>query len=277
MELPEIWLGIIIPIIIGPIFIYLKTIRDEYSERNYTKQRERYLEECDQLFTELKNFYWPVYIHLLCIKQYSYSIPLQNKFRYESQTSLIYSSDSNDYIDNTSESNKSNKSNKHNIIQTSSLDTPYINEAVLESGISQLTPSEINDYQVSIDIIPKNNENTNITKTSSNKTKKQKTIILDKKTLNHLEETLNQKYKEVIKIIEQHISLVCIHENLSMELIDFIKYSKLREIIHEGSPNRQYNIEYFGMENNIEKLITETKQVLDKLTNNYNNLLKNPV
>jgi hypothetical protein len=275
MELNEIWLGIIIPIIIGPIFIYLKTIRDEYSERNYIKLRERYLEEREQLFTELKNFYWPVYIHLLCIKQYSYSIPLQNKFRYESQTSLVYSSDSNDYVEDKEEQ-ESHSDERVEECQATSLENS-------EDVASIPIINETNDYQVSIDILskeihdkilkphPLNKAN------KPNKTKKQKTIILDKDTLNHLESTLNEKYKEVIQIIEEHISLVCIHENLSMELIDFIKYSKLREIIHEGSPKRQYNIEYFGMENNIEKVIIEIKQVLDKLNNNYNNLLRNPI
>jgi len=37
MELSEIWIGIIIPLVIGPVFIYLKTLRDEISERNYAK------------------------------------------------------------------------------------------------------------------------------------------------------------------------------------------------------------------------------------------------
>ena len=34
MELSEIWIGIIIPIIIGPIFVYLKSLRDEYYDKN---------------------------------------------------------------------------------------------------------------------------------------------------------------------------------------------------------------------------------------------------
>ena len=42
MEISEIWIGIIIPIIIGPIFVYLKSLRDEVVERRFRREREKY-------------------------------------------------------------------------------------------------------------------------------------------------------------------------------------------------------------------------------------------
>ena len=71
METGEIWIGIIIPLIIGPISAYLMTLRNDYIERKFRRNRERYEEERDTIFNSLKNFYWPVYLNLLCIQQYS--------------------------------------------------------------------------------------------------------------------------------------------------------------------------------------------------------------
>ena len=52
---------------------------------------------------------------------------------------------------------------------------------------------------------------------------------------------------------------------------------KLREIIHEGSPEREYNIEYFGVENNLKNLILIIKNILDDLNKKYTQLINNPI
>ena len=87
MELSEIWIGIIIPIIIGPIFIYLKTLRDEIAERKYNRKKEIYKNKLFQINELLENFYWPLYISLISIQQYSYHLPIKNRFRYDSNSS----------------------------------------------------------------------------------------------------------------------------------------------------------------------------------------------
>ena len=51
---------------VRPLFIYLKTVRDEISERDYRRKKNKYDEEKKSLYNELKQFYWPVYINLLC-------------------------------------------------------------------------------------------------------------------------------------------------------------------------------------------------------------------
>ena len=111
----------------------------------------------------------------------------------------------------------------------------------------------------------------------SSLTRLKKTIILDKNTLKMLEDNLNKKYGETIAIIEENMALVCIHQNLNTEIIHFIKYAKVREIIHEGSPDREYNIEYFGVDNNIDKFLIEIRNILTDLNLEYTQLLNNPV
>ena len=56
-----------------------------------------------------------------------------------------------------------------------------------------------------------------------------------------------------------------------------MKYAKVREIIHEGSPEREYNIEYFGVENNLDVFISTIKSILDELNEKYAKLINNPV
>ena len=56
-----------------------------------------------------------------------------------------------------------------------------------------------------------------------------------------------------------------------------MKYAKVREIIQEGSPEREYNIEYFGVENNLRKLIVVIKDILDKQNEKYKQLINNPI
>ena len=60
-------------------------------------------------------------------------------------------------------------------------------------------------------------------------------------------------------------------------MIKFIKYTKIRKIIKEGSPEQEYNIEYFGINNNLESLIDTTHIYLEKTNEQYKNLINNPV
>lgn len=298
METSEIWIGIIVPIFIGPICAYLMTLRNDYVERKYKRKREKYEEERDSIYNALKNFYWPVYLNLVYIEQYSYQLPIKNKFRYESISSMEKTDLSDDYFDEAVDKavdketeNPPPKITEVDLDKYNMLENPkeepreHINTEIISDSSSD-------NFEISIDIpkdIPINSKRENIVmkihdskKTSRRNSKrqslnKQKTIILDKKTLNVFEENLNQKYSELVSIIEENMVLVCIHQNLNMEIIKFMKYAKVREIIQEGSPDREYNIEYFGVENNLRNLILIIKEILDDLNEKYTQLVNNPI
>ena len=301
MELSEIWISIIIPIVIGPVFVYLKSLRDEIADKRYKSKREKYIEERDYLFTILDKFYWPVYINLLYIEQYSYKLPIKNKFRYESSSdasnysehydqhhytekddTLYYSlsldpSDTQEdtttnHVDNRIPTNSMNTSNSINItINEFDVDTEYNN--MNRSPITIVSDSSSDNYEISIPV----SSNKDILKRKVFSKIINKKIILDKSTLTLFESILKTKYTEIVSIIETNISKVCIHENLNIEIIKFIKYAKIRDIIHEGSPIQEYNIEYFGVENNVNLLINLFKQELDIKNKLYSELISNPV
>jgi hypothetical protein len=292
METGEIWIGIIIPLIIGPISAYLMTLRNDYIERKYRRNRERYEEERDTIFNSLKNFYWPVYLNLLCIQQYSYSLPIKNKFRYESNSSINLSSESNDFYINDSDDENSTEKKKYSLVKQNK---PNINEIDLDNIIKDLNENNdsISSGSDNVEItIPINNfENNEIKQNIHMDIKKRKfskqftnfkrdskkTIILDKLTVKNFEANLNKKYNETINIIEQNMALICIHQKLNIHVIDFIKFVKMREIIHEGSIDRQYTLEYFGVKNNLDEFLYEIHIILSNLNDKYIELLKKPI
>tara|TARA_B110001469_G_scaffold112693_1_gene115636 strand:- start:1166 stop:2071 length:906 start_codon:yes stop_codon:yes gene_type:complete len=301
MELSEIWISIIIPIVIGPVFVYLKSLRDEIAEKRYKSKREKYVEERDYLFTVLDKFYWPLYINLLYIDQYSYNLPIKNKFRYDSSSEASNYSE-NSYNNHTigkddtlyyslsldqSDTPEYEVQNKNtDTLNTDTLNTLTnininINEFDIDTEYNKLNRSPINiesdsssdNYEISIPVT--SNKDTLKRKIFSKTVDKK--IILDKVTLNLFESILNNKYNEIVSIIETNISRVCIHENLNIEIIKFIKYAKIRDIIHEGNPEQEYNIEYFGVENNVKHIIYLFKQELDIKNKRYSDLILNPV
>ena len=50
MNTADIWIGIIIPIFIGPICAYIMTLRNDYVERQYKRRREKYSEKKAKIF-----------------------------------------------------------------------------------------------------------------------------------------------------------------------------------------------------------------------------------
>ena len=306
MELSEIWISIIIPIVIGPVFVYLKSLRDEIADKRYKSKREKYIEERDYLFTILDKFYWPVYINLLYIEQYSYKLPIKNKFRYESSSDASNYSEHYDKHHHTekddtlyyslsldpSDTQEDNNANQEdNSIPTNSIPTKIMNTSnsinitinefdvdteynnMNRSPITIVSDSSSDNYEISIPV----SSNKDILKRKVFSKIINKKIILDKSTLTLFESILKTKYTEIVSIIETNISKVCIHENLNIEIIKFIKYAKIRDIIHEGSPIQEYNIEYFGVENNVNLLINLFKQELDIKNKLYSELISNPV
>ena len=267
MELSEIWIGIIIPIIIGPIFIYLKTVRDEISTRKYKLRHEKYLYEKEYLKDILETFYWPIYINLLYIEQYSYSLPIKNRFKYDSISD--HSIDSYDSSNDDTLSLSLNKTHENTNLNTTKYglnSTPIMIESDTSSETFEISVNYIDN---SSDLNTINNRQNNIIQT--------KKIILDKNTLKLFETNLNKKYDDVINIIEDNIAKLGVHERLYKEIIIFIKYAKIRSIINEGSPSQKFNIEYFGVKNNIHMFIQKLKEKMDTHNTRYTYLVENPI
>ena len=206
MKIYDIWIGIIIPILIGPIFIYLKSLYDNYTGNKREHKLMIYTNKYDYYQSVLNEFYWPFYLKLLCIQQLNYSIPIKNEFEYISD---------NEESDNE-ESNNDNDNIKINI---------------------------------------------NV----------EKDIILDIETIKLLENNLDLLFNQALEILENNIYR---SSSIDKQFIQFIKYCKIRTIIKEGSINHKYNIGYFGVKNNTNKLLGLIKDDLFKIQYKFNKLIE---
>ena len=213
MNLSEIWTGIIIPLLVGPIFIYIKTVYDNYTKNKREHKLELYNLQCNNLKSSLNNFYWPFYIKLLCIDKLNYKIPLKNDYEYISDD---------------------------------------------EEDEEEINPPSKND-----------NDNVVINMTGEVSTD----LVLDKGTIQLMENNINDLFKEALTILENNMYMVKMSESLNENLIDFIKFCKIRSIIHENSINKKYNIKYFDVIDNTKEVIKLLKIDLDCLQNDYTKLI----
>lgn len=205
MDSQIVWLNIIVPLIIGPIFIFLKTIYDNFKKNKTSHQLMVYKEKISNLDNLLNNFYWKLYVKLLCISKLNYSLPLQNEYNYE---------------------------------------------------------SDCEDCETT------NEENITV------KNALKKEIIIDKDTIKLMENNINELFDEILQLLENNISYYGHNTEINKEIINFIIYCKFRNIIHEGSINCVYNIEYFGINNNTPKLLSLITTETFKYQHKYNLLIE---
>ena len=101
-----------------------------------------------------------------------------------------------------------------------------------------------------------------------------KTILIDVKTVEIMEIKLNELYNEVLEILEKNMYNIVYTEKINKTIILFIKYCKIRNIIHDGSISQKYNPNYFGVTNNTNKLLTMIEKMVIKYQKEYNSLIE---
>ena len=226
MDSKTIYINIILPIIIGPLFVFLKTIYDNFKKNKTQNQLIIYDKKIEKLNVLLNEFYWNFYIKLLCINKLYFTISMHNEFEYISDS------------DNDDGDCDCENDNDKTIINIKN-----------------------NDYYENVKI--------NIGKVDY------KDIIIDKKTFNLLLKELNKLFDDLLELIESNIIYFAHNINLNNEITNFIIYCKFRKIINEGSPDCNYNIQYFGVKNNISKLLNIISKEVLKYQNQYNTLVNN--
>jgi len=242
MESSEIWKTIIIPLLIGPLFLYLKSLYDNYIVSKKDHDLIKYNNKKEYLTTVLNIFYWPLYLKLLSIHQLNYNIPIKNEFEYMSDNS---EQDINTNYEYEIEYNRCNHNGCKSIIPNSSK----------KCKICEL---EQNDENITINI-----------------NSIERDILLDVDTIKLLESHINILFNEALEILEKNIYVVRLTNRLNKNIIQFIKYCKIRSIILEGSIHKKYNIEYFGVRDNTHKLLDLIEQDLLNYQKEYNSLIKN--
>jgi hypothetical protein len=79
MDTETVWIGIIIPIVIGPLAVFFKSLYDNYKNNKNETAKIKYNEKLDTLKNQLNDFYYPLYIKLICLYNYDYNIPISRE------------------------------------------------------------------------------------------------------------------------------------------------------------------------------------------------------
>ena len=301
----EIWISVIIPIFIGPLCVFFKTLYDNSKSSNQTRLKLIFDDKLDKIRRQLSEFYWPIYIRLIIIYQLDYNIPDENvDNKSESDSSSGYSECSSDEIDNNIcrgyyvyDGDYYHKcTNKIPINSVADICkccrwkscmkkvTLKIQESSRRKMSSIKRQSEfvsINLHRIISDISITND---NVDNELSN-TKLQKeldkmaflNVSIDTKTVDILNSKISENYKEIEDIINNNISIASPSEKLKERLVKLLKYIKIQQIIKETTgvnENNKYTCNDFGVKKNINKVLKTVEKKVYQLTDDYRYLIK---
>lgn len=74
VELATILVGVVVPLIIGPLSVFCKSLWDRYSKSRELKRKNRYETKMEQLSQKINIFYWPVYLKLKTLDRINYQL-----------------------------------------------------------------------------------------------------------------------------------------------------------------------------------------------------------
>ena len=373
METDDIWISIILPLIIGPLFIFFKTVWDRTCELKQKKKQLLFDDTRNRLKHQLDDFYYPVYLKLLLLYSLSFFLPekeindetstdscesiykrkstihgrksiytydnesisssdsdlcssdeethmpeqniLQKRRTYKKRRCLAYYKNENEYIKcrNVIPQNGFSKICKtckwkflsgkieinifeENEIRSNSIFyIPNINKqpsSPLQSS-SKIEPlqkitkrtnkkknvnfEKIKDITIQIpDFIDVSELESNEKNKSIMNQMNMLSISISEKTISIIEHACNKYYKDIAECIENTIHIIEPNTRLTKHLILFLKYAKIRDLIHENNLcETDCKPEDFGAKNNINQLLCHIEANLNKYGNQYKNLMEN--
>ena len=314
VETATILIGVVVPLIVGPISVFLKSLWDRYNKKEELKKKNIYDEKKLDLSQKINNFYWPVYLKLKTLDRINYK---SCEYKNCEQTSdseyniglvdfiTTQSDASNDGINNINRKKKKRKKKCSvkgcsNINQNSDLsdkcnkcqynfNNEYFSDKEIKSDDSTIkinisSPKyEWDNYDVkprklnSLRNIEVHNDSELSTNDEYDTDNEILLINVDKCFLKNLDNKILDLCLDVKLLIEKNISIVQPSKNLIKEIVKFTRYTEILSIINktQNYKKNNYNIEKLGVVNNTEKFLILIKEDLDKYMLNYKELVFN--
>ena len=262
------WSNFLMPILIVPIGVVLKTIWDRYTNLKIEKSQsiKRHMIEITQ--HKLENFYWPIYIRLLKINEIESKIKIQNTYHYKKRKN-----NKNIHHDICIEIDNKNDDDEH-MINLRSSDLSSTEEEYTSSDEEEHNWDKMNEI---IKIYKKTDKKTSIrdiydticryflkkksTDTSSsrnfyndmdlqeneeNLVERRKNTV-DKKHIYYLDvdidiineilENIFLIYCELEEIIIKNIHIAEVNKKLKKELLKFLKFITMLKVLRENKQN----------------------------------------
>ena len=79
MDTDAIIISVLMPILLGPLYVLLKELWDRYKSHNTEIKKNYYNERMNIVKNKLSLFYWPIYIKLCCLYHLNYNIIEDNE------------------------------------------------------------------------------------------------------------------------------------------------------------------------------------------------------
>jgi hypothetical protein len=289
MDVNEIWVTIILPLLLAQACMYIKSFYDNHMTHKNERMKFIFDEKVANLKNVLQNFYWPLYIKLLCIYQLNYNIPIKNEYEYiSSDSDSDYDYDDEELKSVTKKCNnlyvKCGKNihcrsnipiNSDNICKKCRWRIEHKDDNSLNSNNSCNSNSESKELELEAETLEISIPMPITDGEDLLDNFELKTILIDVKTVEIMELKLNELYTEVLEILEKNMYNIVYTQKINKSIILFIKYCKIRNIIHDGSIKQKYNPNYFGVTNNTNKLITLIEKMVVKYQKEYNLLIEN--
>ena len=262
------WSNFLMPILIVPIGVVLKTIWDRYTNLKIEKSQsiKRHMIEITQ--HKLENFYWPIYIRLLKINEIESKIKIQNTYHYKKRKNnknihhdicieIDNKNDDDDHMINLRSSDLSSTEEEYTSSDEEEHNWDKMNEIIKiykktdkKTSIRDIydtvctyflkkkstdTGSSRNFYN---DMDLQENEE-NLVERRKNTVDKKHIYYLDVDIdiINEILENIFLIYCELEEIIIKNIHIAEVNKKLKKELLKFLKFITMLKVLRENKQN----------------------------------------
>ena len=304
VELATILVGIVVPLVIGPLSVFCKSLWDRYSSSKALKKKNKYDTRMKELADKINLFYWPVYLKLKTLDRINYETCQEENKNFQLDMGCIEYTTLSDYSSDTaigvSEKNiingkkKRKKKKKKNKCRREGCDkinqqihlSPYCLECRL-SHKSNLNINENIDASESDDSLNVNMEwegyelegrkrnkyslrHINLHNDRSDKNENL-LVTVDSVLLNELDQKILDICLEIKSLVETNISIIQPSRKLIREIVKFTRYTEMLQIISKAkeNTNKKYNIKELGVVNNTEKIQIIIRNELERYMKEY--------
>jgi hypothetical protein len=254
----SIWINFIIPTLIAPLIVSLKSLWDRYNTHKLEKKIliEKNVLEITKI--KLEKFYWPIYIRLLKIYQIEDNIKMENTYRHKKDDEL------NDTASSVSSNTSDDEDDEINwfMVNKKQKSKLYKIKILEDDSFLKLDDSLKKNDSILLDIEESNND--------SPINKKIHYLDIEGEVLNNILLNIFEIYCEVEDIIVKYIHISETNKRLRKELLKFLKFITILKILKKNNKNN-LNPSDFGA-NYPKKLLDYIEKYVNFLQKKYNTL-----
>jgi hypothetical protein len=298
MDTETIWVGIIIPIVIGPLAVFFKSLYDNYKNNKNETLKLKYNEKLDSLKHQLNEFYYPLYIKLICLYNYDYNIPILSDTLKNMENCDNHDCSSKEQTEDSSDCEETNicrgyylKSNNsyhkcNNVIPINSIED-ICKQCRWKScyGMIKLqleeTKNNVSETNVVVDMnvlniddeLEENKMQSKLNKMDFLKPINKKELC-DENTKQEIKKNIKKLYIEVKEILSNKMLLANPNVYMKEHFIQLLKYIDLY-LVSESCECDLSIQKKFGIKNNMVKVLKIVEKRVYKLNRKYLKLVKN--